>query len=255
MRFFRVAALLAVVPVLVGIPPTGAQAAPARFSAAAAPTPVAEPEGARHATRARSGSDAHENSRRAGRRMSNAWTGRRILYTESISGKWDWSLSTAISKWNQAGGGIRFVPTTKPGRARLNIAYGDIGRAAGLATVGPTRHAWVRLSSSYSGADASDPRNRVQVMVVLTHELGHVLGFEHVSSPCALMSAVLDVDGCNTLPATMPGYYSCRTIDPALETRFVRLYGGRARMPRTWCPIGPVPSAAVPPPTSGGQSS
>lgn len=177
------------------------------------------------------------------RRASYAWRGRTIRYYESVPAMWDWSLSTAINKWNGAGGGIRFVRTAKRRTAQLSIAYGATGTAAGMATVGRTRRAFVRLSSSYRDVDALDAFNRVQVLGVFTHELGHVLGFGHTSTGCSLMSPVLDVSGCGVLPASLPGYYACRTIDAPLAARFVRLYGGRARTPGTWCPVDRLPPA------------
>ena len=175
-----------------------------------------------------------------GRRAAFAWTGRTIRYKETIPAKWDWSLSTAIAKWNAAGGGIRFVKAAKPRRARLTISARNIGSAAGMATMGRRRHAWVRLSSTYNSVSAEDPRNQVQVMGIFAHELGHVLGFQHTSAKCSLMSTVLDVDGCGILSAAKPGYYKCRTIDTALVVAFVRAYGGVARHPGSWCRIDPL---------------
>ncbi len=171
-----------------------------------------------------------------------AWKGRKILFTESLPSKWDWSLSTALSKWNGTGGSIKFVRAANPRKAQLRIGYGNIGQAAGLATVGRSRHAFVKLSSRYATVDSLDMHDRIEVMAILTHELGHVLGFQHTSAPCSLMSPMLDVNACNTLPATLPGYYKCRTIDSTLEASFIRLYGGRARFPGTWCLIDPLPS-------------
>lgn len=189
------------------------------------------------------------------RRAAYAWSGRRIAYYSTLPAAWAWSLSTAVAKWNGAGGSIRFVRTADPGRAKLRIGYGRIGAAAGRATVGRTAHAWVRLSSRYSTVSALDAYNRVEVMAVLAHELGHVLGFEHTSTPCSLMAPVLDVSGCNTVAADRPGYYRCRTIDPSLETRFIRLYGGRTRFPSSpWCLIDPLPSV-LPGVTVGTDSS
>lgn len=189
------------------------------------------------------------------RRASYAWTGRRILYTETIPAKWDWSLSTAIAKWNSSGGGIKFVRATNPRKARVTISYGNIGAAAGLATVGKTRRGFVKLSSAYSSVDELDARNRVQVMGIFTHELGHVLGFQHTSARCSLMSPVLDVDGCQVLPATQPGFYKCRTIDAPLVARFVQLYGGRAQYPAATCPVDPLPSALPGVAFAGGPAS
>jgi hypothetical protein len=243
-RFTRLAAaVLAVCVVAFGF-------LPAMASAAA-------PAVSHRATQAEvnlAGDTATSSSARSTRRSGSAWSGRKILYTESIPSKWDWSLNTAIAKWNATGGGIKFVRTTNVRKARLNIAYGSIGSQAGLASVGKSRHAWVRLSSSYSSANALDARVRVQVMGIFAHELGHVLGFQHTSTKCVLMSPVLDVDGCNMVPASTPGYYKCRTIDPVLATRFVKLYGGHARFPSALCPIDPLPSAANRVAITGGES-
>lgn len=230
-----VTAALAVCVVAFGFLPTEVSAA------ASAPT--------RHSTHAKPGlaedtTATGSSARIRAHRASYLWASRTILYTESIPSKWDWSLNTAIAKWNAVGADIRFVKTTDPRLAKLHIAYGHIGGAAGLATVGRTRHASVQLSSTYDTVDALDSYYRVEVMAVLAHELGHVLGFEHTSTKCALMSAVLDVDGCNMVPASSPGYYRCRTIDPVLAARFVKLYGGHARLPGALCPIDPLPSSA-----------
>lgn len=178
------------------------------------------------------------------RRASYAWKGRRITYYENIPSQWDWSLRTAVAKWNSAGGGIRFARTSVRSRAQLTIGYGNTGSAAGMATVGRTPRAWVRLSAAYKNVDALDAHRRIEVMAVLTHELGHVLGFEHTRARCSLMSPVLDVNGCAMVPDAHPGYYRCRTIDAPLVARFVRLYGGRARQPRgAYCLIAALPSA------------
>jgi hypothetical protein len=110
-----------------------------------------------------------------------------------------------------------------------------------MATVGATRHAFVRLSSQFSSWDGVNSRNRVTVMAVLAHELGHVFGFQHTAPHCSLMAPMLDVDGCGYL-ATSPGYYKCRTIDTTLARRFVRMYGGRVRYPAaSSCLIDPLP--------------
>ena len=81
-------------------------------------------------------------------------------------------------------------------------------------------------------------------MAIFTHELGHVLGFEHTSGRCTTMSAMLDVDGCGVVSPAHAGYYKCRSIDASLLSRFVRLYGGRAKAPAaSQCLIDPLPSA------------
>lgn len=175
------------------------------------------------------------------------WRGRTLTYYETLPTKWAWSLDGAVAKWNASGGRIRLVPTKVRSKAQVTIGYGSTSGAAGLATVGRTRNAWVHLSPTYDTVDALDPWYRVEVLGVLAHELGHVLGFQHTTTPCSLMSPVLDVVACGMFSPDTPGYYRCRTIDPALAARFVRTYGGRARLaPTSPCLIDPMPSALQP---------
>lgn len=241
--------LIALVLALVAAPAATA-ASPGRAAQVAKTAPAAKNPEVLHLH----GDTPQRASSARTRRAAFAWNGKRILYTESIPAKWDWSLNTAIAKWNNTGGRIKFVRTIKTRKAKLRITVGNIGGAAGMATVGRRKRASVRLSSVYNNVDALDARNRVQVMGIFTHELGHVLGFEHTSARCSLMSPVLDVDGCQVLPATMPGYYKCRTIDGALAARFVKVYGGRARSPGVNCSIDRLPSAVSRVDFAGGAS-
>ena len=183
------------------------------------------------------------------------WQKRTIYYYESIPAKWDWSLTTAVSKWNSSGARIRFVKVSDRKAARLVISYGSIGSRAGEATVGPMLHPWVKLSNSYRDLDGDDATNRVEVMAVFTHELGHVLGFGHTTARCSLMSPVMDIVGCGTVKPADPGYYKCRTIPTSLETRLVRDYGGSVRVPaNTWCLVDPVPPTLQHVTFTGGES-
>src|ERR1700712_2312974 len=172
------------------------------------------------------------------------WKVTTLYYYDGLPAKWDWSLKTAVAKWNAAGAHIRLARVAKLKFARVRIGYANIGSAAGQATVGAAAHAYVHLSSRFSSMDALTARNRVTIMNVLAHELGHVLGFQHTTARCSLMSPVVDVDACNVVPASQPGYYKCRTLDTPLMQRFIRLYGGRARYPSAaWCLIDPLPQA------------
>jgi len=192
---------------------------------------------------------------RTAARGSAAWKLRSRYYYETIPSKWDWSLSTAVAKWNASGAHLKLVPTTSRSKARVFIAYGNTGSAAGLATVGATPGAWVRLNATYDRVDSADAWRRVEVLAVFTHEIGHVLGFGHTSAPCSLMRPVLDISACY-LPSSSPvGQYRCRVIDPALVVTFVRAYGGTARYPGSWCLLDPLPAQLSGVSFSGGTSS
>ena len=225
---------------------------------AAQPTPDRPPSAAAGAGQSRIdlGGDTVLPQRARRTAKVQKWKGTTIRYYESLPAKWDWSLSTAVAKWNTAGGRIRFAKVAAPAKAQLRIGYGNIGSAAGMATLGAAKHAYVRLSSRFSNMDAVNARNRVTIMNVLAHELGHVLGFRHTTTRCALMAPVVNVDACGTVPASMAGYYKCHTIDTALVRAFIRLYGGRARYPSaTWCLIEALPTPLAGVSFTGGSTS
>ncbi len=224
-----------------------------------APAAVADPA-PRTETQARAARsapvDLHgDASAQRSARSSGAWRLSTLYYYETIPSKWDWSLSTAVAKWNDTGARIKLARTTDRSRARLFISYGNTGTAAGMATVGATPGAWVRLNAKYDKVDSTDAWRRVEVMALFTHEIGHVLGFGHTSAACSLMRPVLDISACYLPPTSPAGQYRCRVIDPALVVTFVRAYGGTARYPGTWCLIDPLPSQLAGVSFSGGTSS
>ncbi len=168
------------------------------------------------------------------------WPGKKIPYYESIPGKWDWSLDQALAHWNGAGGKIKFVEVPRR-KAKLIIGYGDTGGADGVGTLGYQYRNYINLSPAYKKADEFEPETRVWVGRLFTHELGHVLGFNHTTGQCSLMYPVYDFGVCQTLPINKPGYYNCRWIDKKLLKRFTKMYGGKPKRPPVTCPIEALP--------------
>jgi hypothetical protein len=224
-------------------------------SAAVAGARVVDHSGDLHRSAATDASRRTKKKHKHKHARAHLWKQRNLYYYESLPSKWDWSLSTAVAKWNASGAKIRFVKVLNRRKARLTISYGAIVSRAGEATVGPLAHPWVRLSNYYRHVDGNEAADRVEVMAVLAHELGHVLGFQHSRTRCSLMSPVLDVVGCGMVKPTTPGYYRCRVVSLPLVTRLVREYGGRSRVPTGSCLIDPMPPALQHVSFSGGESS
>lgn len=227
---------------LVGL---GAVGPPAAVAAVEPPSPVREVPGPvvdRSAGQGVLGGDAiRPDPDGLARWRVKLWPGSKIRYYESIPAKWQWGLDRAIWHWNTSGGDITFVKTSKA-RADLKISYGPTGGADGVGTLGHQRTNYVHLSTAYKNANEKDPQIRVWVGRLFTHELGHVLGFQHVNrGACKLMYPYYDFGVCPPLPDDQPGYYHCRWIDKGLLDRFIDWYGGRAQRPPRYCLIGPLP--------------
>ncbi len=174
------------------------------------------------------------------------WPRGRITYYETIPAKWQWGLDRAIEAWNGAGAKVRFVKAASPRSAQVRISYGDTYGADGLGGSYSRGNrifkGFVHLSPVYKSVDESDDEQRVWVGLLLTHELGHVLGFQHTSQTCSLMYPVYYFGECGPLSEGKPGYYQCRWIDPPLLRDLIRRYGGKAHRPPTDCPIYPLPA-------------
>lgn len=170
------------------------------------------------------------------------WPTNTIRYYEMIPAKWQWSLDDSIKRWHGTGAPVRFVKVNSPAKARLIIRYGDTGGADGIGTLGYNAYGKniLFISPRYKRVNHHDPAQRAWVSRLFAHELGHNLGYGHVSGTCDLMAPVFYFGECGPLAAT-PGYYLCGYIDKALLARHVRWYGGRRRPQPKKCLLAPLP--------------
>ena len=248
MRATRLMSVVAIVLGVLSVP------APAHPAPAPATGPV--PDASAHPgddRRTLIGDTALPATRKGAAARIRAWPGKTIPYYESIPAKWDWSLDQAIEHWNHSGANITFVEVSKS-KAKLVIGYGDTQGADGYATIGYQPRSFVHLNPSYKKSDDLDPELRVWVGRLFTHELGHVLGFEHTPGKCSLMVAIYDFGACQTLAPKHPGYYNCRWIDKKLLKRFIQMYGGKAKRPPTVCLIEDLPGLLGKVAFSGGNT-
>lgn len=179
-------------------------------------------------------------SERASERVSERvkrWPGSTITYSESLPAKWDPSLQLAVEAWNSSGGDLRFKKVS-PSKAQVKISYGNTRGYGGLATIGPVKNAYVLLSNAFKKAELT-LEQKYNVGRLLTHELGHVVGFDHVGKGCQLMVTIWPAE-CGVLSFT-PGYRVCRWIDKPLLKSFIAAYGGKAKLAPKECPIDPLP--------------
>ena len=114
------------------------------------------------------------------------WPGDTIRYADTLPKNWNWSIEAAVRTWNRSGADIRFRKVPRS-RAQVVIGYGNLGSAAGLATIGRHSGASVRVNSLLYRPLRE--RDRVFAAQVLAHELGHVLGLQHSTDPASALYA------------------------------------------------------------------
>jgi Matrixin len=203
------------------------------------------------------------------------WPTRTITYHASAP-RFNKAIRAAVMAWNKSGVRIRFRPASRR-RAQLQIVYGYPNQGGGLASLGwgprsqviskevdgvplegnvpcgaripgpsgrPSRVVCVRGPHVYlhrGVGDLRDPRARNELNRTVAHELGHVLGLQHVRQSCSVMT-VHGVATCGDAPR--PWQVRCRLLEADDVRGAIRRYGGRMRpLGRPLCDISAPPAA------------
>ncbi|MCW2923406.1 MAG: hypothetical protein JWM98_810 [Thermoleophilia bacterium] len=180
-------------------------------------------------------------------RVSGArWPGTTIRYYSTLDSSWNWSLDHAVASWNSSGAAVRFVPTRSRASAQLTIGLErPHGAELAHATVGRHAGATLRIGSRTARTTVAA---RPFTTHLFAHELGHVLGLDHVpaTASCTVMTARL-LPACVAAQVPRAGYFDCSPLSIDDVRGAVRLYGGRVKAPplRRPCAYAPLPPALL----------
>jgi matrixin len=149
------------------------------------------------------------------------WPTATITYYNEVPA-YSWAVDTAAYAWSASGARIRFV---KGSRRNAKVLVGIRWfKDAGDANV-------QRVNGRFVGAQVGirSGQDRYTMALVLTHELGHVLGLDHEDRVCATMNTFLVDKHPEYCAASPPGMWICRLLRTDDARGAVSLYGGAVR--------------------------
>jgi hypothetical protein len=159
------------------------------------------------------------------------WPTTTITYYNEVPA-YSWAVDTAAYAWNSSGAHVQFVKTSRRDTADVLVGVRWF-KIAGEARL-------QRMSGRIVGAQIGirNGQDRYTMALVLTHELGHVLGLDHEDGVCATMNSRLAVNHPEHCPAPPSGMWVCRLLRADDVRGAVGLYGGAVRPIRgpEFCP-------------------
>jgi hypothetical protein len=152
------------------------------------------------------------------------WPTTTITYYNEVSA-YNWAVDTAAYTWNTSGARVRFVKAPK---ANADVLIGIRWfKLAGDANI-------QRVAGRFVGAQVGirTGQDRYTMALVVSHELGHVLGLDHEDRVCATMNSYIVNNGPEHCPAAPDGTWICRLLRPDDVRGAVSLYGGTVKAMR-----------------------
>ena len=159
------------------------------------------------------------------------WPTTTITYYDEVPA-YAWSVDTAAFAWNSSGARVQFLKTSHARSADVlvGVRWFKIAGEAHIERLGG------RIVRAQIGI--RNGQDRYTMALVLTHELGHVLGLDHEDGVCATMNSRLAVNHPEHCAAPPPGMWVCRLLRADDVRGAVNLYGGSVRPIRgpEFCP-------------------
>jgi hypothetical protein len=152
------------------------------------------------------------------------WPTSIITYYNEVPA-YSWAVDTAAYAWNTSGARVRFLKSSRrDADVLIGIRWFNV---AGDASV-------QRVSGRFVSAKVGirSGQDRYTMALVITHELGHVLGLDHEDRVCATMNSLLvsyHPEHCGAAPS---GRWICRLLRSDDVRGAVALYGGTPRPTR-----------------------
>jgi hypothetical protein len=149
------------------------------------------------------------------------WPTTTITYYNEVPA-YSWAVDTAAYAWNTSGARVQFLKTSK---ANADVLIGIRWfKVAGDANI-------QRVNGRFVGARVGiqTGQDRYTMALVVTHELGHVLGLDHEDRTCATMNTYLVNNAPENCPAAPEGKWVCRLLRTDDVRGAVSLYGGTVK--------------------------
>ena len=149
------------------------------------------------------------------------WPTTTITYYNEVPA-YAWAVDTAAYAWNTSGARVQFLKTSRRNaKVLIGIRWYKV---AGDANV-------QRVNGRFVGAQVGirSGQDRYSMALVLTHELGHVLGLDHEDRFCATMNSYLVNGHPEHCPAAPAGSWICRLLRTDDIRGAVSFYGGSVR--------------------------
>ena len=149
------------------------------------------------------------------------WKTPTITYYNEVPA-YAWAVDTAAYAWNTSGARVQFLKSSRrDAKVLIGIRWFKVAGDANIQ----------RLNGAIVGAQVGirSGQDRYTMALIVTHELGHVLGLDHEDRLCATMNTYLVNGHPEHCPAAPPGKWICRLLRADDVRGAVSLYAGTVR--------------------------